>query len=244
MGRDVARPLEVSVVVPTLNEREAIGLLAPRLAAALARYEYEVVVVDDSSTDGTAEEVQRIAAHHPWRLYVRKGERGLASAVLLGMQIASGTVIVGIDADGSHPPEILPSLIQPILAGSAEMTIASRHVPGGASPGLIGSRRMLSWGGALLARPLTPVKDPMSGFFAVRRDVLVRGNLTPVGYKIVLEVLVKCRPSPAVEVPFVFAPRSAGLSKLGSGEVGRYLRHVGRLYAWTLTGRRRASTTR
>jgi dolichol-phosphate mannosyltransferase len=84
----------------------------------------------------------------------------------------------------------------------------------------------------------------MSGFFAVRRDVLVRGNLTPLGYKIVLEILGKCRPTPAVEVPFVFAPRSAGSSKLGSGEIGRYLQHVGRLYAWTVTGRRRASMTR
>jgi dolichol-phosphate mannosyltransferase len=240
----VPLPLEVSVVVPTLNERESIALLAPRIAEALRPYRYEVVVVDDDSADGTAEEVERIAKTLPWRLYVRRGERGLASAVVLGMQIASGQVIVGIDADGSHPPEVLPSLIQPILAGSAEMTIASRNVPGGASPGLVGSRRVLSWGAAVLARPLTPVKDPMSGFFAVRRDVLVRGELEPVGYKIVLEVLVKCRPSPAVEVPFVFAPRTAGASKLGSGEVGRYLRHVGRLYAWSIAGRRRASTTR
>jgi dolichol-phosphate mannosyltransferase len=240
----VTDPLEVSVVIPTLNERESIALLAPRLAKALARYQYEVVVVDDASTDGTAEEVRRIAVHHPWRLYVRQGERGLASAVLLGMQIASGTVIVGMDGDGSHPPEIVPSMVQPILAGSAEMTIASRNIPGGASPGLTSSRRMISWGGALLARPLTPVNDPMSGFFAVRRDVLMRGDLAPLGYKIVLEILVKCRPSPAVEVPFVFAARTAGSSKLGSGEIGRYLRHVGRLYAWSIGGRRRASTTR
>jgi dolichol-phosphate mannosyltransferase len=177
-------------------------------------------------------------------LYVRRGERGLASAVVLGMQIASGQVIAGIDADGSHPPELLPSMIQPILAGSAEMTIASRNVPGGSSPGLSGSRRVISWGAGVLARPLTPVKDPMSGFFAVRRDVLVRGELEPVGYKIVLEILVKCHPSPAVEVPFVFGARTAGQSKLGSGEIGRYVRHVGRLYAWSLGARRRASMTR
>jgi dolichol-phosphate mannosyltransferase len=240
----VAAPLEVSVVIPTLHERESIALLAPRIADALRPYRYEVVVVDDDSSDGTAEEVQRIATKLPWRLYVRRGERGLASAVALGMQIASGQVIVGIDADGSHPPEVIPSLIQPILSGSAEMTVASRNVPGGSAPGLVGTRRALSWGAGLLARPLTPVRDPMSGFFAVRRDVLLRGMLEPLGYKIVLEILVKCHPSPAVEVPFVFAARTAGASKLGSGEVGRYLRHVGRLYAWSLTSRRRASTTR
>ena len=240
----MATPLEVSVVVPTLNECESIALLAPRLAEALRPYRYEVVVVDDDSSDSTAEAVRQIAKTLPWRLYVRHGERGLASAVVLGMQIASGRVVVGIDADGSHPPEVVPALVDPILAGGAEMTIASRHVPGGSSPGLVAERRVLSWGASMLARPLTHVKDPMSGFFAVRNDVLARGPLAPVGYKIVLEILVKCRPSPAVEVPYVFAPRTAGASKLGSGEVGHYLRHVGRLYAWSLTGRRWASTTR
>jgi dolichol-phosphate mannosyltransferase len=237
-------PLEVSVVVPTLNERESIDLLAPRIADALRGYRYEVVVVDDDSNDGTGEAVERLATKFPWRLYVRHGERGLASAVVLGMHNATGHVIVGIDADGSHPPELLPSLILPILSGSAEMTIASRHVPGGAAPGLDRTRRVVSWGATMLARPLTSVKDPMSGFFAVRRDVLDRGALEPVGYKIVLEILVKCRPSPTVEVPFVFAERIAGTSKLGSGEFGRYLCHVGRLYAWSVAGRRRASTTR
>jgi dolichol-phosphate mannosyltransferase len=240
----VADAREISVVIPTLNERDSIALLAPRIADALRRYSYEVVVVDDDSSDGTAEEVEKIGRSYPWRLYVRRGQRGLASAVVLGMQIASGRVIVGIDADGSHPPELVPALVEPILAGSAEMTIASRNIPGGASPGLGADRRLLSWGASILARPLTPVKDPMSGFFAVSSEVLARGSLAPVGYKIVLEILVKCRPSPAVEVPFVFAARTAGSSKLGSSEVGRYLRHVGRLYAWSLTGRGRASMTR
>ena len=240
----MGEPLEVSVVVPTLNEREAVGLLAPRIAAAMRGIRYEVVVVDDDSVDGTAAEVQRLSVQFPWRLYVRHGQRGLASAVVLGMQIAAGKVIVGIDADGSHPPEAIPTLVDPILTGHAEMTIGSRNVPGGAAPGLPRLRRLLSWGASMLARPLTPVKDPMSGFFAVRRDVLERGALAPLGYKIVLEVLVKCRPSPAIEVPYVFAARAAGESKLGSGEIGRYVRHVGRLYAWSLVGRRRASTTR
>jgi dolichol-phosphate mannosyltransferase len=240
----VPEPPVVSVVIPTLNERESIALLAPRIAESLRNVTYEVVVVDDDSQDGTAAEVERIATTRPWRIRVRRGERGLASAVILGMSDAVGQVIVGIDADGSHPPEVIPALIAPILDGRAEMTIASRNVPGGAAPGLARSRRTLSWGASLLARPLTPVKDPMSGFFAVRRDVLARGGLTPVGYKIVLEILVKCRPSPALEVPYVFASRTAGESKLGSGEVGRYLQHVARLYVWSATGRGRASTTR
>jgi dolichol-phosphate mannosyltransferase len=240
----VSGPPDVSVVIPTLNERDSVGLLAPRIASALHDVSYEVVVVDDDSSDGTAAEVERIATEMPWRIHVRHGERGLASAVILGMHDAVGRVIVGIDADGSHPPEAIPALIAPILDGRAEMTVASRNVAGGSAPGLATGRRVLSWGASLLARPLTSVKDPMSGYFAVRRDVLARAGLAPIGYKIVLEILVKCRPSPVLEVPYVFGSRLAGESKLGSGEVGRYVQHLGRLYAWSATGRKRASTTR
>ncbi|EQD49560.1 dolichyl-phosphate beta-D-mannosyltransferase precursor, partial [mine drainage metagenome] len=104
--------------------------------------------------------------------------------------------------------------------------------------------RLLSTGAALLARPLVSVRDPMSGFFALRRSILDRRPLAPIGYKIGLEILVKCRPAPIVEIPIEFRPRLAGESKLARGEIGRYLRHVGRLYGWRLGGPQRASSTR
>ncbi|MGB6442451.1 MAG: hypothetical protein WBF81_04050, partial [Thermoplasmata archaeon] len=110
--------------------------------------------------------------------------------------------------------------------------------------GLTMGRRTVSAAARWLARPLTGVRDPMSGFFAVRRSILGRAPLTPVGYKIALEILVKCRPRPYVEVPFAFQPRLAGHSKLGRRVVANYVRHLARLYAFELTPRRRASSTR
>jgi len=137
-----------------------------------------------------------------------------------------------MDADGSHPPETIPSLVDPVRFGQAELVLASRHLPGASSPGLGGFRRLISTGAALLARPLTPVSDPMSGFFALKRCVAERARLEPTGFKIGLEILVRCRPSPVLEVPFRFGSRLAGSSKLGSGQIVRYLRHLSRLYLW------------
>ncbi len=234
---------EVSIVLPTFNERKALELLDPRIGRSLARFSSEVVVVDDSSPDGTGEFV-RSRDGAPFRLIERPGRLGLASAVLEGFRAARGRVIVVLDADGSHPPEVIPSLVTPILDGRAEFVLASRKVAGGSAPGLVGWRRAVSFGGGLLARPLVHVLDPMSGFFALDRRILARAELAPIGYKIALEVLVRCRPRPVLEVPFTFGPRVAGESKLGSGQIGDYLRHLGRLYSFRIIGPRRASSTR
>ncbi len=234
---------EVSVVLPTYNERGALELLHPRIIAALARFSSEVVVVDDSSPDGTGPFITSRGGP-TFRLIERPGRLGLASAVLEGFGESRGRVIVVLDADGSHPPEVIPNLVAPILEGRAEFVLASRRVAGGRAPGLVGWRRAVSSGGGLLARPLVSVRDPMSGFFALDRRILSRGELAPIGYKIALEVLVRCRPRPFLEVPYTFAPRLAGESKLGSGQILDYVRHLGRLYAFRLFGARRASRTR
>lgn len=239
----VASGPHVSVVVPTYNERECIAALYPRLASALAGVSAELVVVDDRSPDGTAAVARSLTGPLPVVVLERAGKFGLASAVLDGFARARGDVLIVMDADGSHPPEEVPALIR-ALDGGAEFVLGSRWVPGGSAPGLTWWRRLISSGARLLARPVAPVNDSMSGFFGLRRGVLARAPLTPVGYKIGLEILVKCRPHPVVEVPLIFGPRIAGESKLGSGEVGNYLRHVGRLYVWALFGRRRASSTR
>jgi hypothetical protein len=225
--------VDVSVIVPTFDERDALRLLAPRLEAALRPYAAEILVVDDASPDGTAAEVRaRMGPGSPWRVLERVGKRGLASAVLDGFAESRGDIVVVMDADGSHPPEVLRRLVEPIREGRAEFVLASRHVSGGEDRGLNRWRRGLSWGASVLARPITSVRDPMSGFFAVKRNVLGRARLTPIGYKIGLEVLVKCRPKPVEEVPFRFEARVAGESKLGGGEIANYLRHLARLYVW------------
>jgi dolichol-phosphate mannosyltransferase len=238
------RPLDLSVVLPTYNERACLEAVTPRLETALRPYGSEIIVVDDNSPDGTAEFVRRLEPMGLWRLVSRDRPRGLASAVEAGFEEARGDVILVMDADGSHPPEVIPRLVEPVRTGRAELALASRFLPGGSDEGLHGYRKFISSAAAALARPLTPVTDPMSGFFAVRRSVLRGAELAPVGYKIGLEVLVKCRPEPILEVPFVFERRLAGESKLGALQVASYLRHLGRLYAWRYLDGGRAPSTR
>jgi dolichol-phosphate mannosyltransferase len=233
-----------SVVLPTYNERASLTVLDPRLRAAVGPLHGEILVVDDNSPDGTAEFVEQLSASGPYRLFRRAARLGLASAVLEGISHAASDRVVVMDADGSHPPEAVPDLVRPVLEGRAEFALASRHLPGAASTGLRGTRRLLSRGAELLAKPLARVSDPMSGFFAFDRRILSRADLAPVGYKIALEILVRCRPRPVVEVPYSFAPRLAGESKLGGDQVGQYLRHLGRLYAFRMAGSSRAVSTR
>jgi dolichol-phosphate mannosyltransferase len=241
----VPRTPSVSVVLPTFNERESLQRIHPRLVAALAGRDAEIVVVDDSSPDGTGELVRSLAAAAgPYRLVERPVRAGLATAVLDGFRAARGERILVMDADGSHPPETIGPLLEPLERGEAEFVLASRRAPGGASPGLSGVRRAISFGARCLAWPLTRVSDPMSGFFAFDRRVLDRSELRPVGYKIALEILVRCRPSPVKEVGFVFAERLAGHSKLNGSEVGAYVHHIGRLYTSRRTVGPRATSTR
>lgn len=221
---------EVTVILPTLNERACLQAMAPRLEAELAPYSAELLVVDDNSPDGTADWVRGHEGSGPWRLLRRDRPRGLASAVVDGIAAARGALLVVMDADGSHPPELLPKLIDPLRGGTAEFVLASRFVRHGADRGLGPLRRAISWTASGLARPLTSVSDPMSGFFSVTRAVADRAKLAPVGYKIGLEILVRCRPAPIIEVPYVFTERVAGTSKLGGRQVFAYLDHLVRLY--------------
>jgi dolichol-phosphate mannosyltransferase len=235
----------VSVILPTYNEREALEKLYPTLAPVVAQLGGEVIVVDDGSPDGTAAFAHTLGQDSVRCTVIeRPGVRGLASAVLAGAAKAEGEVLVVMDADGSHPPSVVPALVDAVATGEAELALGSRWVDGGRAPGL-GTRRWVeSTLARCLARPLTSVRDPMSGFFAVRRTILRRATLTPVGYKIALEIIVKCRPDPLVERPFVFLPRLAGESKLDRRVIGNYVQHLARLYAFEMTPARRASSTR
>lgn len=225
---------DVSLILPTYNERATLLLIHDRIESALAAYSHEIVVVDDSSPDGTADEVRQLAETHPYRLVLRPRKSGLASAVLDGIEQSYGEVVVVMDADGSHPPERLPALINPILRHEAELTVGSRWAPGGREVGLDGVRRKVSRVAALAARQLTTVGDPMTGFFAVRRDILGRATLMPTGFKIGLEIFAKCFANPIVEVPIDFGPRLAGESKLSSLVILSYVVQLERLYVWKL----------
>jgi dolichol-phosphate mannosyltransferase len=240
----VPGPPVFTVVLPTYNERPSLTALQDRIRAVLVDPPGEVLVVDDSSPDGTAELVEELGRTGPFRVLRRATRMGLASAVIEGIAHARTDAIAVMDADGSHPPESIPGLVGPILSGRAAFVLASRHLPGASAGGLSGGRRVISRGAQILARPLTRSTDPMSGFFAFDRAILAGASLSPVGYKIALEILVRCRPRPALEMPYVFAPRLAGESKLGGDQVGEYLRHLGRLYAFRMFGPRTAASTR
>ncbi len=222
----------VTVVVPTYREAQNLPLLLERLAGVRREHglELDLLIMDDRSGDGSVEAVA--AAGHPWATLIeRTGRRGLSPAVLEGIERARGEVVVVMDADLSHPPERIPDMLR-ALAGGREFVMGSRYVPGGTTDAGWGvyrwlNSRIATW----LARPLTAVRDPMSGFFAMRRADLKRAAfLNPVGYKIALELIVKCRLKDVGEVPIHFADRQLGESKLNFKEQLKYLQHLRRLY--------------
>lgn len=225
----------VSVVVPTYKEAANLEQLVARLASALVDRiaRFEILIVDDDSRDGSDAIIERLRGEgHPVRLIVRKGERSLSSAVLHGFAEAKGQILVCMDADLSHPPEAIPEMIERLVHGQADFVIGSRYARGGTTDAGWGVLRWLnSKIATALARPFTTVSDPMSGFFALSRDAFARGgDLSPVGYKIGLELLVKCRCERVAEVPIHFADRRLGESKLNVREQLNYLRHIKRLF--------------
>ena len=226
------RPL-LSVVVPTYNERENLPVLLERLEAALRGLDcFEVIIVDDDSPDGTwrlAEELAR--TRYPWLRVIRRvGERGLGSAIIRGLREARGDYVAVIDADLQHPPELLPVMLRRALEEGADVVIASRYVEGGGVEGWSKWRLLVSRAAGLVARLLLPevrrVKDPMSGYWLVRRSIIEGVELEPRSWKILLEILVKARPGRVVEVPYVFRERLHGESKLRFKHIVEYLLHV------------------
>ncbi|AEM37881.1 glycosyl transferase family 2 [Pyrolobus fumarii 1A] len=222
------------MVIPTYNERENIPVLLERLEAALRSLEgcYEAIIIDDDSPDGTWKLAQELAsARYPWLRVVRRiGERGLGSAIVRGLREARGKYVVVIDADLQHPPELIPKLLETALKEDADVVIASRYVRGGGVEGWSWLRRLVSLGAGMIARLLLPevrkVRDPMSGFWLVRKSLVEGVSLEPRSWKILLEILVKAKPGRVVEVPYVFHERLHGKSKLKPRHMLEYLLHL------------------
>jgi len=231
---DSLTQLEVSVVVPTYREAESLPLLLPRLLATLDSMgvSAEVLIMDDQSNDGSHEFVQAYGAERV-SFVVRQGKRGLSPAVIDGFRRARGKYLVCLDADLSHPPETIPKMLEKLAAG-ADFVIGSRYVSGGSTEADWGLFRQInSLVATWMARPFTSVKDPMSGFIALTREQFGRAReLNPVGYKIGLELLVKCGCRNVAEVPIHFANRAAGESKLSLKEQLRYIKHLRRLFVF------------
>jgi dolichol-phosphate mannosyltransferase len=215
--------MEIAIIVPTLNEEENVQPLITRIERTGLAFR-EIVFVDDGSTDGTRAQLHNLAKNHRVRLVERNGsERGLAGAILAGAESTSAELLAIMDADLSHPPQELAALLRPILADEADLVIGSRYIAGGATPGWPIWRRAISRLASGLAYPLTGVSDSMCGFFAIRRDSLLRFAKTAVGFKIVFETIVRGRKSLRVrEVPIVFRDRERGRSKMSLTEIIRF----------------------
>ncbi len=221
-----------SLVIPTYNERDNIASLVNQIHRALAGYDYEVIFIDDDSQDGTAEAIRELAGRFPVRVVVRRDKKGLASAVVDGIGCAGSGIVGVMDADLQHPPEVIPELYRALEKG-AEVAVASRYVKGGGCVGWGLARRIISRGAVLLAHLFLPetknVRDPMSGFFMFRKKVVEGTELTPTGYKILLEILVKGKYRKLAEVPYCFRTRQEGKSKLNARQQLDYLKHIYRL---------------
>lgn len=227
----------ISVIIPALNEAENLPVLVPRIDQALTGRSYEIFIVDDNSRDNTKAVCAELAGKYPLTLIVRENPRnGLSGAVLEGMARASGEIFVVMDADLQHPPGKLPELIAPIERDEADFVLGSRYAKGGSTEESWGVfRKINSWVATALARPFAGrTTDPMSGFFALGRDAYREATrLTPLGYKIGLELMCKTRVKRVVEIPIHFAARQRGQSKLTLKQQFKYLEHLSRLYDYT-----------
>jgi len=231
-----ARP--ITIVVPTYEEAENLpGLVAAiEETAAENGLDVELIICDDNSQDNTPDVIK--ALDKPWvLLIIRTTDRGLSAAVIEGLRNASREDLVVMDADLSHPADAIPRMLSKLDQGF-DFVLGSRYIEGGSTDAEWGLFRWVnSKVATLLARPFTSIKDPMSGFFALKRSTLNRAaRLNPVGYKIGLELMVKCGCESIAEIPIHFTDRRLGVSKLTLKEQLKYIQHLRRLAIYRYPG--------
>lgn len=220
----------LSVIVPTFNEADNIEDVLDRIENTIKMIKKrEIIIVDDSSPDNTGEIAENIRKKYGnMRIINRTGERGLASSIIDGMKNSNYDIICVMDADLQHPPEIILEMIEKIQEGN-ELVIASRYIKNGEIRGWSITRKIISKGAVLLTRFLISsargVKDPMSGYFMLRKGNICYDKLNPIGFKILLEIIhnIKCK---KIEVPYIFMNRKKGKSKLSSKHYIEFLRQI------------------
>lgn len=232
--------MPLSIVLPTYNESQNIEKMLDSIAGTLASdTNAEIIVVDDNSPDGTGDIASRHAgkfSNKRLQLQVirRPDKQGLSSAILAGIQAATGDIVVVMDGDFSHPPQTIPSMVEELQDSRYDIVVASRYIRGGSVTGWPFKRRLLSKGATKIAQVGLgiEVKDPMSGFFAFKRHIIEGVKFDAIGYKMLLEILVKTKGARVKEVPYTFTNRVAGASKLDSTVMLDYFRAVWRLYRY------------
>ena len=225
--------MDLSIIIPTFNEKNNVRCITSRIMGILNQhnYLYEIVFVDDSLDDTPAVLEELCNEFSCVRYLHRKNERGLASAVVKGFYHSQGNQIIIMDADLQHPPELIPLIIKRLL--QADIVIPSRFVPGGSDGGLNLFRKLISGIargiGYISIKKLRPISDSTSGYFALKRSVINKVQLDPIGWKILIEILVKGKYRTVHEIPYSFVAREAGQSKMNIKEQYNYLRHIARL---------------
>ena len=230
---------QVSIIIPTYNEAQNIVNVLKSIGEHVSKItRVQAIVVDDNSPDGTAKIVKdyirksgQMSRYTVDIVHRHQKKAGLSSAILHGIRKAVGNVIVVMDSDFSHPPQLIPRMLE-TLRQQYDIVVASRYANGGAVVGWPMRRRIMSKVATVIARSGLGVKqtDPMSGFFAFRRSVMRGLEFDAIGYKILLEILVKVRDARIKEISYTFTDRAAGSSKMGMRTIIDFARGVWRLY--------------
>ena len=232
---------QISIIIPTYNESQNIIQILKSIGNNLPKnLRTEAIVVDDNSPDGTGKIVEEYLkefkkmADYTVDIVHRTTKSGLGSAILRGIQHAKGDTIVVMDSDFSHPPQIIPKLIESIKKYQCDIAVASRYMKGGKIQGWSIKRKIISKFATLIAKKGLGIdtKDPMSGFFAFKKNILNGLNIDAIGYKILLEILVKTKNVTITEIPYTFQDRKLGSSKLGIKTVLDYYKSVWKLYRY------------
>ena len=231
----------LSIVVPTYNEGDNVFSVAERVQNVLKDRAYEIIFVDDSKDD-TPDRLQKLCEIDKHVRYEhRTNERGLGTAVVRGFVLSKGDVLMVMDADLQHPPEMIPQMIEAVENG-ADVVIPSRFIPGGDDGGLNLFRKLVSatarYMGKIALKALRPINDPTSGYFMFRKAVIEGIRLEPIGWKILIEILAKGHYKDVTEVPYRFNKRAAGESKMSLQEQLNYLRHLYTLIKYSPDDRR------
>ena len=232
---------QISIIIPTYNESQNIINILKSIGSNLPKNLLtQAIIVDDNSPDGTGKIVEdylknlKKMANYTIEIIHRKAKDGLGSAILNGIQHAKGDTIVVMDSDFSHPPQIIPKLIDSIKKYQFDIAVASRYIKGGNIQGWSLKRKIMSKFATLIAKKGLGIttKDPMSGFFAFKKNILNGLNIDAIGYKILLEILVKTKNVTITEIPYTFQDRELGFSKLNLKIILDYYKSVWKLYRY------------
>ncbi|MDP2667766.1 MAG: glycosyltransferase family 2 protein [Nitrosopumilaceae archaeon] len=243
---------QVSIIVPTYNESQNILSILKSIEENLPKNKpVETIVVDDNSPDGTGNIVEEYinsvkkATGYTVGVIRRKAKEGLSSAILKGIEGSKGQTIIVMDSDRSHPPDIIPKMVDTLANSECDIVVASRYVKGGSVSGWSVKRKLISKVATKIAQQGLGVgqKDPLSGFFAFKRNILDGLKLDAIGYKMLLEILVKTKGVRVKEIPYTFTNRMRGESKLGTSTVFDYLRSVWKLYRYGTLQRKQEKRT-